>query len=383
MKKIAIVITVLFSFTLVGCWDSVETEELGIVSIMGFKLVNNEIEVTIEELSNKGQTSGIQTLGSKTPFYVFSASGLTVSEALQKISANQHQKLYFAHTKVLIADEDFALSKGIQPIIDFCMRTPEMRLTMRLLVSKHGVLDKIFSIKNFDIDLGTLLEEKMNNKTSISIYNIRNIEGIIELTNEPGNISHTSGIEVSSTTLNKTSATNEFNVTDTAIFNNCKLIGWLNDEESVGLACVSEKTSETIFTVQFKDKSVSLKTIKMNSKIKPQIIDGKMQINIITNVTSNVIESDGNCDFTDSNNIKMLEHLLSIKIKEEIIASIEESKKAKIDVFGFGNYINMYFHSYWDNVQNNWNSYYYPDIKVNITVNSIIKNVGKVFRTLH
>lgn len=383
MKKIAFFIMIIFSFTLIGCWDSVETEELGVVTLLGFKLTNNDIEVYVQELSNRGESASNQPSGvGKTPIYVYSASGETITEAIQKISANQHQKLYFSHTKVLIIDEDLASSEGIQPIIDFCERTLDIRISSYVLVSKHNVIDKIFNTNTtLKTDTGTLLEEKINNNTSILSFNTNNIKDIIESTDMIGSDTYTAGIDVSFTSLSKTSSANEFNIIDTAIFKGCKMVGWLDNEESIGLACVNKKTHGTIFTVQFKGKSVSLKTLRINSKVKPKIIDGKMQINISVNVESNVAESHVNTNLTDDKSLRTLEQLLSEKIKEEIISSIEESKTLKSDIFGFGNYIDMDFHSYWATIQYKWRKIY-PDIKVNVTVNARIKNVGKVYKTL-
>lgn len=384
MKKIAVIILILFTFTLTGCWDSVETEELGIVSIIGIKLVNNETQVTIEELSNKGQGI-VSQAGSdgKTPYYIFSATAPTISEALEKISSSQHQKLYFAHTRVLVVDEEYANSKGISPIIDFCKRTIEMRFTAPLLVSKHDVIDKIFTQNNvYKTDAGTFLDEKIHNQNSVFINNVKNIEDITESTNNIGNIAYTAGIE-DFPSASESSSGNEFDISDTAVFKNCKLVGWLNKDQSIGLACINEKIKDTVLSIPYKDGSVSINIIKLSSKIKPKLIDDKIQFNIVSEVKSNITKSNVNIDFSDDNNIRTLEELINKKIKSEIISTIEESKGMNIDILGFNNYINMYFHSYWQGIEKQWISDYYPNVKINITVNSVIKNLGKVYKTFH
>ena len=162
MKKV-IVLLIIISFTFMGCWDSVETEELGVVRVLGIGInKNSDIRVVIQEIPHEKQTSGSggSTGGGKSSFHLYSASGSTISEAIQNMSANEHHRLYFAHTKVIILDESLVSSKGIKPIIDFFERTPELRLSTWILISPMNQFDKILSKDvGIGIDTGSMLEE--------------------------------------------------------------------------------------------------------------------------------------------------------------------------------------------------------------------------------
>ncbi|MBP2031822.1 Ger(x)C family germination protein [Clostridium algifaecis] len=381
MKKIAsILITIIICLPLTGCWDSVETEKLGVVTLLGVQLSkNNNIKVTIQELSPKSQSSGNQppSNASNRPFYVYSEEGSSISGAIQKISSSEHQKIYFAHTKIIILDENLVESIGIEPVIDFYERTPEMRLKTRILISKSGQLDKIMNINTgLNVDTGSMLEETISNEKYNSYLTVNYLKDFIEILSKPGSEAYSSGISLLNIKSN-----NKITIKDTAVFKKYKMIGWLKKQESRGLAFVNENLKGGYILVPFEHNIVSLKIIKATSKIHPVINNGNMQINLNLNVLSNIAEDHSNSDFMNKDIIKKIEQLENDKIKYEITLAINKSKNLNSDIFGFGSYFNMYYPKSWKNIKNNWDLYY-PNIQVNINVNSTIKNIGGVYKLI-
>lgn len=380
MKKIVSLLITIMCFTLVGCWDSVEPEKLGVVTLLGVQVSkNNNIKVTIQEVSLKNQSSMNQPSAStpNRPFYVYSEEGSTISEAIQKISSSEHQKIYFAHTKVIILDEKLVESKGIQPVIDFCERTPEIRLRTRLLVSKNAQLDEVLNANTgLNIDTGSMLEETISNEKDISYLTVKDLNGFIELLTKSGSEAYTSGISIVTT-----KSSNKLTIKDTAVFKNDKMIGWLKNEESRGLSFASGNVKGGLISIPFEDNILSLKILKVNSKIYPVINNGKMQINLNLDILSNIAENHSNSDFMNEDTIRKVQQLENEKIKNEITSAIDKSKSLNSDIFEFGSYFNMSYPKLWKNIKNNWNSYY-PGLQVNINVNTTIKNIGKSYKTL-
>lgn len=385
MRKVVFLLTIIMCFTLVGCWDSVETEKLGVVTLLGVQLTENgNIKVTIQEVSPKNEASGNQFSGDtpKRPFYVYFEEGSTISEVIQKISSSEHQKIYFAHTKVIILDEELVKSKGIQPVIDFYERTPEMRLKTWLLISKSGQLDKILTTTTeINTDTGSLLEETISNEKYNSYLTVKNLKDFIEMLNKSGSEAYTSGISISPRSSADKTSEAKFTIKDTAVFKNDKMIGWLKNEESRGLSFASGNVKGGFMSIPFEDNVLSLKILKVTSKVQPIIDNGKMQINLKLDVLSNISESHTKSNFMNEDTIKKIQQLQSKKIKDEITAAFDKSKSLNSDIFEFGNYFNMSYTQFWKKIKSNWDVYY-PSLRVNIDVNTTIKNIGNNYKTL-
>lgn len=385
MKKV-MVLLIIISFTFMGCWDSVETEELGVVTAIGLGISeSNNIRVIIQEIPHEKQITSNEGSagGNKSSFYMYDGSGPTISEAIQRMSANEHHRLYFAHTKVIILDEALVSTKGIKPIIDFFERTPEVRLSTWILTSPMNQFDKMLSKDvGIGIDTGSMLEETIHNKRQNSILTISDLKDFVEMFNKSGSEAYSSGVSIKSqNSADNQSSKEKFYVKDTAVFKGDKMVGWLKDEEYMGFSWINGDGKGAIMNIPLGDGVLSLRIVRIKSKLQPVIDDGEMKMNIDIEIISNIQESQVNYNFMNEDTIKKVEHLQNEKVKSQITAAFEKSKRLNSDVFRVGSYFNMRYPDFWKGIQNNWYSYY-PEVKVNINVNSTVKDVGNVYKSL-
>jgi len=385
VKKV-IFLLILMAFTLTGCWDSVETENLGVVTLIGIGLsTDNNIKVVIHEEPHEKQTAGKSTNSNQTPFNLYAETGSTISEAVQRMSANEHHRVYFAHTMIIIVEEELVSLKGIKPIIDFCERTPEIRLDTWLLISPRGKFEKIISTDvGINLSTGKLLQEIINNVKVNPYRTINKMSEVIELLSKSGSELYTSGISLTPRssaigTFGGSSSKQKFIIKDTAVFKGEKMVGWLKDEEYMGLSWINGNVKGGIMTIPFEENSLSLRIVKMKSEIQAVINDKKLQININTEIISNIAESQGKSSFMDEATIKKVNELQGEKIKKEISAAIDKARSLNSDILGFGSYFNLKYPKFWKTIKNNWYDYY-PNVEVNINVKTIIKNIGKDYK---
>jgi spore germination protein KC len=120
---------------------------------------------------------------------------------------------------------------------------------------------------------------------------------------------------------------------------------------------------------------VVLRILKAGSSIKPAIAGEKIVMNIKVDVAADILESEANIDFQQNEAIDKVQDSLEEKVKKQIIAAINKSKRLKSDVFGFGNYFFGKYPKYWEQIEANWYDYY-PDIDVNIEVNAKVNHTG-------
>lgn len=388
LKKL-IFILVILSFTLSGCWDSIETENLGLVRVIGIGLdKTNNLRVLIQEVPHEKQSSSAETSGGggKAPFHIFAESGTTISQAIQKMSANEHHKLYFAHAKIIILDEELVRLKGINPIIDFFQRNEEIRPNSWLLIAPRGQLDKILSTDvGIGVDAGRILEETINNNKVNPYRTVNNLSEVIDMLYTPGSETYTAGVildprssEVESNAGSKPSD-RRFIIQDTAVFKDEKMVGWLKDEEHKGVSWAKEHVKGGVVTIPFEEGVLSLRVDKVRSKLSPKISAGKMQIDINTEIAIDIEESQVNYNFTSEEIIEKVEQFNSEKVKREIGRAVEKSRNLNTDFLGIGNCFNIKYPKYWKSVQSNWYSYF-PNVEVNINVSTKVRNIGNNYK---
>ena len=390
MKKIIIPILA-FTLLLTGCWDIVESEKLGLVTIIGVDISEDgNIKFEVQELSEQKQSSSSQGgVPVKAPVKIHKAVAPTISEAIEKINSSNFHRTYTAHANAIILSEELVSSQGIKNIIDYFERTPEIRRNTWLLVSMKGQFERIFSNSNnveAGNDIGKVIKGIIENKTRVSFLTANTLGDFLNLYWETGSQPYTSGISLiesgadqgsQAASGSNTGKNYDISIDNTAVFKKDMLAGWLNNEESVGLLLVLGDIRGGAVTIQYDEKEVLLKMVKVNSNIKPSIKAGKIQISVQVKVLVNVEESHTKLVFANKQVVSKVEELLSEEIKKKILSALDKSRQLDTDVFGFGNYIFGSYPKEWKNIEKSGDDYY-KSLKINIDVDSTLNQVGLV-----
>lgn len=390
-KKVKMVILFMLLFFetpfLAGCWDSIDAEELGVAMMMGIGLSNNGLKVIIQEKPHEKEIQGQSSSSSKSPFLIYTGSGSTISEAISRMSAYQHHKIYFAHMKVVILDEDLVRTIGIKPVIDFCERNPQIRNAVWILISHKNQLEKTISTDvGLNTDTGTILGETISHEKEYSFFSANNIKDIADMLDSPGNEIFTAGVRLTNSNGSSGSGKNsfsdkKFNIAEAAVFKECKMVGWLNSEEYRGLAYINNSVGGGISTLHCENGDVSLKIVKANTKLQPVIKDGKKRMIVNVRIKADITESQLKLSFIDKNAITAIEKKENEKVQKEIAAAVTKSKDLSSDFLGLGSYYSIKYPSFWKQSEKQWPAYL-RDIEVDIYVDTIIRNVGKIYGSI-
>lgn len=306
MKKI-IVFSLLCCLLLPGCWDLTEVEQMGLVSVIGVDLAeNNNIKIYISEINPQveaGQAGGGGGAKSRSPSHLHIITGETVFDAIRRLSMEASHRIFFAHTQVIIFSEELARTRGIRPFIDFFERDAELRRSVWLLIAPKGQLEKIiYTDTPLNTSKGQVLDRIIVMGQRNSFFAVNRLGDFIELFGETGNEAYTAGVtltahspwedQVSGGIESEKPKIMNVNVQDTAVFRGDKLTGWLNDKESRGLLWIEGKVKGGIITTSFEGKRLSLEILRAESEVKPVLEGGKMKINIKVKVDSNIHKRD-------------------------------------------------------------------------------------------
>lgn len=372
LKITLLIITIFSSIFFPGCWNYREIDKLSIVTGVAIdRTTDNQYKITVE----LAQTSGGKE--AKTKSKLVTMEGKTFFDAVRNGISVSGEKLYWGHSKVIIASKEVA-NEGVSKILDWYTRDSETREDVYILISEESTAKEILETGSGSEEiLSMMLGEVINNennlskaaKTDIIKYEIENMH------------KDTSSI-IPTVYLFKLNGKITPRISGAAIIKDDKLAGILDGEETKDLLFIRDEIKGGVLVEEFRTTPVTLEIFKNKTKLKPQV-DGmniKMEVNVETTVALDEVQ--GYENFIDEDGIKELEQRTKDTLKsrmEVLIKKVQEEYDA--DIFGFGIRILENYPKVWKNVGGNWEEIF-KDIKVNVNTKVHIKNSGVTSKTI-
>ncbi|MCM1565669.1 MAG: Ger(x)C family spore germination protein [Dehalobacter sp.] len=364
-------------FVLSGCWSQHELNTLAIVSGVGLdKAKEPDIEMTVQIIkpgeikSGKKEENG----GSSPKGYLnLTNTGDSESDIARGFSHEMNKLLFFPHNQILVFSRDLA-EEGLQNHIDFFVRDHETRLNTWVLISKERASEVLNVAPELGkvpaMEIGHLVESQ--NKTSQS--SIVNLEQFITRLMSKTTAPIAPFIEITGGEKQK-----KIMVSGTAIFKKDKLVGQLDKDETRGLLWVINEVKSGIIEVKSPngDGKASLEITRSNTKIIPEIIDGKIHFKIEIKEEGSLGSQSSHEDLALPLAFESLEKEQSAVIENEIMAALEKAKKLNTDIFGFGDIFNKKYPKEWKELEGNWDEVF-PDIDVEFAIEAKLRFTGRI-----
>lgn len=391
--KIKIFIIPFITLLLSGCWNYRELNKISIASAFAIEKKDDNFVITVQIMASKkeGGNGSNGESSSGTPIIVFKEKGKTFNEAFKKLTEVTAREIYIGHTSLLILDESIA-KEGINKFIDFFVRNIESRKTFNVLLSKKDTGDVLKIL--------TPIEDKATQDIIEGIENIKKNYGTITAVSFDELISNnlSTGIEMVIPVItiigDKEEGITEDNLTSSepksnlklngfAVFKKNKLVGYLNDLESISLNIIKNKLHKS--SVSFKcDKENYTSNDILYSKAKIKIkFDGDIPI-VDIKIKGHAIQTEVNCkvNMETLEGRKKIQDGLNNKVKSMIEDTIEKvTKDLNSDIFGFGQHIYRYNYKKWEKIKDNWDEIF-RNIKYNIDVNYELTKKGSALKTI-
>lgn len=155
MKKLFIILPVIFGILLSGCWDKKELNEVALVIGVGLDKVEDEsYKITAQVI--KPSSGQDKAGGSELPTWSISATGKTVMSAIRNLNESSPRRLYWAHLQIIIFGEELA-RESLSPIITWFERDRDSRAGSYLIVT-NGLAEDLLNQK---IELGNVPAKSM------------------------------------------------------------------------------------------------------------------------------------------------------------------------------------------------------------------------------
>lgn len=410
MKKyFVLLILIIFSAQILsGCWGSQELNTLGIVTVTGFDIENDEVVATFEVIK-LNPSSGSSNSDDSTKAKYVQTRGKTIFEAVRNENLKFDRRIYLSHNQIYIFGEEFT-KKGLTNYMDFLQRDHECRETAYLLVSKGGKAYEVMGFSPGAEDLqGIYIGDMMKNSKFTSKLVAINISEYFRNYYDAGIQPVIGTVEKKEKKYEKDMELKnkdkyELSVEGGAVFNREKLVGYLNGEETRGYNFVRDKVYNAIIefpSISTGTDSISIPTPKVggtintnkDSQIKEytvveiaksktkndvEIQDGKLVLKTNVNVKGTVGEELGNIEISQEKGVYLIEEACSNEIKRQIEKVFSKAQKEyKTDIFGYGILFHRKYPKEWEKIKDDWNDVF-SDAEFKVNVKTEILRTGLV-----
>ena len=384
MKKRFFAILLCIPF-LTGCWDKRELNEIAIVVAMGIDENPNTKELILTTQVVRPEAMRKNGNGSnKLPVEIVSSTGKTVFSAKQNIMKKFDRKPTFAHCKIVVISESLA-EKGIQSILDYLVRSNEVRPLIWIGITKGASPKEVLSVNNGISTIQarylsyTIKLQSENSETRFSY-----LQEFIEDLLHNGVAPKTGVMEVeeifpSSSGNSGSSNDKEIKLTETAVFKKDRLLGYLTNEETLGLNWISgniKRSTLNVPSLNEKGKVIATRVVKGKRSIKLEKKDDEYIFNIEINAMSELKDQQDYYDTSDPEILSLVEKEQSKLIEHEVKMVMEKMKnELKLDIAGLNKIVERKYPEEWKEIKDDWENVL-PRVRYNVKVDSKIVRTG-------
>jgi spore germination protein KC len=372
-----IILCILLTLSLSGCWNRRELDTLGIVMGAGIDKATEaeKVQLTVQivkpgEIKSKNSEGGS---GSQA-FWNVTGTGNTIFATLRDMANKSSRSFFFPHNQVIIFGNELA-KQGIQKYIDFFMRDPETRMNVSVLIAQ-GTATEILNVKS-ELDkvpassIAKLVKLRSKATSQIRAVMLRDLV--------PGLMSKTTSFTVPFIKTVTDGDKKVVTVYETAVFKRDKLVGSMNKTEGRGLMWILGKAKSGIIEIKGPGNDmVSVEIIRASSKIVPEINNNTITMKVTIHEEGNIGEQSGPENLSKLIEVAALEKKIDEAIKNEVIAAVKKSQQLNTDVFGFGDAIHKKYPKQWKDLEGNWDELF-KDIQVEVKVDARLRIMGRIF----
>ncbi|MBQ3142313.1 MAG: Ger(x)C family spore germination protein [Bacilli bacterium] len=370
--KVKFFIILLLSLLISGCYDYREINDLAIVSAIGIDKNENEYKVIAQIVNTQ------KSQNKNSDFIIYSSDDKSIQTAYNKITNEASKKLYVNHLNIIVISEEVA-KDGISNILDIISRDSDFRAEVPIIISK------------------TTSEELLKTVTSLTTLNSNSIrDTIINNQKYIGETSEVKFLDFISNYLsrkkdnflptffvnNPTEKSKNFEdllntETETkveffsnAVFKNDKLIGYLNDEENIGVNLIQNNAKTTLINIKCDDENyMSLKITNISSELSYK---DKLKFNLEFKGQALLTELNCDIDLNKEKEIKKLEKKVNKYLKKIFNKTFNNiNTNFNSDIFGFQDLIFKKNPKYYNKIKE---TFYENEInKIEIKINSNVK----------
>ena len=391
MKKIKLLIISVLIFTLTGCYNYRELNQLAITSAIGIDKHDDEYQVSIQVMNTQKQGNDGTSTGDQPKFITYKEKGKTLQSAFRNIVLESPRRLYANHISLLVISEEVA-KEGLSDVLDLLFRDTESRKQFIVLVSKNStssdvlevltpletlnaknITDSVIADSQFlgvseEVTYEQLMDSYLNSKKEIVLPTIEVIGSV-----EEGE---------KSDSLQNSSPKTKVLLEGYSIFKADKLVGYLSNEDSINLGFVRNKIENTIVDYKCsKDNYMAIELVNTKTEVEPK--KNKLEVTIKVKAQGNINEINCDFDITKDKTISELEKKINNKIEKDIKQTIKEiNEEYNSDVYGFEDLFYKNNPNFYKKMKDKYEDNFITNVKVKVESDINLFAKGNILKVI-
>lgn len=370
MKKILLITLVLINLFLTGCWDMIEINQRKFPYSVGIDLNTDGGKKYIITFSSPNINAIGKNANQQNRLRISSIEANSIFTAEKRMFKKIQNPIYTKHLKVLVISQDVGKNKeDMKEIVDGFNRDFEINKTVEMCLVKNSVKDFLHSIPKAETQEeveGTLYRLLTNNQRSSAFTSKTVMEFINDHDIKKSSIIPVGRIE-----------DDEYIFEGGAVFEDYKLIGYIDSEISDGLAFLLNTTKEDEVNMIYNGVNISINIINRN--LKKELKD-KENLSIVYNIEVECHLQEYTIgdkkDIDDARELKKIEEQINREIESIINNAIKKLQKDfKIDYIGVCEYLQKFHPEVWREVKDDWHNIF-PGIDIEVNIDSRIRRRG-------
>lgn len=375
-RVLSVLVSVLLLFSISGCWNYTEVDDMSIVA--GVAIDKNKADgkllLTVELVDTNGGLDKTQA-----GFKMISLSGDTMFEIVRNIISITGKKLFWSHAKAIIVSEEVA-REGLIKAIDWYSRDTETRSDVFIFVSGEKTAREVLNLNSTTQAIMSFeLAQMMRDEKYISSAPTVEIWDFIDKLETLGNNAVAPMVNIHV----KNGQKNE-RVEGTAVFVKDRMVGKLDGDETKSMLFVKNLITGGVLDIEDKHgtPSYSLEIISNQTKLKPRMAGGRLQMQIETMTQTGLDEVMTVEGFMKGETIQDIEKRASERMEADILAVIHKvQQEYDADIFAFGENVHENQPKIWAKVKAHWPEAF-ADLDVTVSSKVEIQSSAKTTRAI-
>ncbi|EPY2275662.1 Ger(x)C family spore germination protein [Clostridium sporogenes] len=388
-KKYLVIMLILSTICMTGCWDKVEIDKKAFVSVLGVD-AGKDIgkEKQLEKISSAASFTGskfdkirvtyafpnISELGPEKGGTAgensMSLDAYSMQDSIDKIVNKSSRSLSFGHLKLMVLNTSILdYSNTFKEVIDYIQRQPAINRMIYVVFSEDKSEEILRfkpnmekSVENYIIGM---LENNEKNNTAFPLT----LNEFLEETSQ----NNTALIPV----INIDKKNKELKISKVAVIKNNKIKGYISTEQSNNIQLINKKFKGGTRTI-IRDGSPLDYSIE-NSERKIKLKDKEnLSFDIKLNLEGQIKGYNIDKQIFSKGDINKIEEDLNKAITQEINEVIRVSQSEhNTDILDLGEYVHKYHPKLWKKIKGNWNDLY-KSLDINVTVDTKVRRIGAI-----
>lgn len=358
-----------------GCWDREEVNSLAIVTSAGFdRTKDGAVELTLEIAAPRMKQSGKAQSGDKKEgggqTIIRTAVGKTAAEAQGRLQMMLPRTIYWGQLQLVVVGEALA-KNGLREQFDYLVRDNEIRLRVLSFVTRGKVSDFFESPYLLEQTKADFLQGEA---TRVFRKPLTLNQLVQHLSSEENGVT-LPFIDVSQ---ERKGSDGEMYIKGYAVFNRGRMVGTITGESFLAAKWVMNQLKNDVQTVHLGEgpqSRISLIMITANSRLIPSRKEEEWQMNIRINSEFSVLQNTTDLVMADPKEAHKLETAMAKHIRELVEQTVEDAKRMRTDIFGFGEAIYRKNPKEWNKLASRWDRVF-SRLKVKVEADVNLRRTG-------